>query len=1636
MSDYGGFHPITTHWFEGRFGTPTEIQRKTHPIVATGEHILVTAPTGSGKTLAAFLFALDRLLSGAWPTGRLSVVYVSPLKALNSDIRENLTEPLAGLRSAFEAGGGGAGVHHSVPRVRVQTRSGDTPQSERRRMIQHPPDILTTTPESLNLLLSSHGGRSILGEIRMVILDEVHAVAGDKRGVHLMSAVERLVRLSGEFQRIALSATVKPLEEVARLVGGGRPVRIVEAADDKRLELSVRAVESSAAAEPQSPWIPMAGEFASIVAQHRSSLFFTTNRRDAERIALLLNEQAGERIAYAHHGSLSSEVRTLVEAKMRAGELRAIVATSSLELGIDVGAIDRVVFAKTPFTVTSCLQMAGRAGHHVGATSIADIYPLFGRDCLNAVVVAAAALERDIEPLRPVEKPLDVLAQILVSMISMEPQNLDELYAFVGRIHAYRTLDREEFDAVIDMLAGKYRATRVRELEPRITVDRLSGTATARPGVQRLLYHSGGTIPDRGYFELRRAESGTKVGELDEEFVWERRIGEAFVLGNQTWRIAKITDRDVLVEPAAESKQALPFWRGEPIWRSTHLSDRLLRFLQTADEVLSADGPEALLEWTRNGRRGTGGGTGDAPDVDLPAACELRDFLVSQREHTGVGLPHQRRVVLEHILEEEIAATHKVILHTLWGGALNVPFSLLLKARLESRLGPQRSAGPAAEEHPDAPAGPAAGPAAEVHVTAENDAVLVEVAREALAPSQEPWSLIADAVTALPESTEEMLGLLRGRLEATGFFGGRFRENAGRALLLPKAGFDRRMPLWLTRRRARKLLEIVSRFPDFPITVETWRTCVSDVFDLDALSERISELRDGLTELAVCRTRSASPFARNLLWEATNTGVYETDAGVGGSGISEDAVRRTLLSPSLRPAIPESVVEEFRRRLQRTERGYAPTSAQALIEWVAERVLIPEVEWRELVEAIEQDTESRVDLDGADRAGADRDSAERAGAETRAVPLPFLSSTLIAQRLVRAHPSPDGPSVIVPIEEIPRIARAVARPVEALSVESLATPRAGDGEPAGADLASLLARAAETEPAERREESRRDAVRTVLTSWIRYEPPIAPARVSELLGLPRGTVDQSLAELVSQEVLAAEVAVGERSESHVCDVENLEWLLRRLRASRRPTVEPKRLALLVPFLARRQRVGPALAGREGLEQAMEVLVGFCAPAQLWEEALLPARVEGYRSADLDAVLRERDMVWLTPRRREVLFAFRSELDLFCDALHEAPEEGEQEDPRPEPLALLRRGGRMSLSDLAARSHRSTSQLRARLHRAASRGEATADSFAPLRRAVREGFKGLTEAAADRTNADGMPARASSEGAQRASHRIGRRARRRWHSDPEAGALWYALDAPDLCPGEHADLLEAVELQKDRARLLLDRYGIVFRELLASELPGFRWKDVFSALRLMELAGEVTAGEFFEGLSGPQFATPEALSLLEQVEREDGSQAPAGAAEPGAVEAGNRAPAAGAAPTSTGAEPITALGAPSQSRRRVFWLNAADPASPCGLGLDGFPYEVPRKHVGTHLVFEGSRLILVSRKNGSDVEVEVPPDVPALSRALRLFGDLTGRDFRPPARITVRSINGEDPTESAYRPAFEAAGFRADYRALVLWAGYR
>ncbi len=858
------FDPRVREWFLARHKAPTDIQQLAWPRIAAGEHLLLMAPTGSGKTMAAFLWALDRLATGAWEGGTVRVLYVSPLKALGNDIRENLTEPLAALRERLGPG---------APAVEIAVRTGDTTPAQRRRMARQPPGILVTTPESLNLLLASRGGRALLGGIRLAVLDEIHAVAGEKRGAYLMTAVERLVPLSGEFQRIALSATVRPPETVAALVGGydavgrARPVGLVASRDVKRTEITVHGLPSPRVPSPL--WPPLVEQFRERIGQNRSTLLFVNNRALSEKLARWINDASGAPLAYAHHGSLSREIREVVEGRLREGSLRALVATSSLELGIDIGSLDEVLLVQSPKTVHSAVQRIGRAGHGVGDTCRARLYPTHGRDLLDAAVLVPMMLARDVEPVRPVRNPLDVLAQVLVAMAGVGECDLGETYALLRRCFSFRTLPRESFDRVVAMLLGRYEETRVRELRPRL--DERDGRVTARPGAQALVWRSGGVIPDRGYFTVRHAGSGERIGELDEEYVWEGRTGQLFTLGARVWRIERITRHEVEALPADGKGIRAPFWRADAWNRDWALCERIGLFLEEADARL--DDP-AFADALRKERH-----------MDEGAVAALLEFLRTQRERTGAPLPHRWHLLLERTGGRE----PHLLLHAPWGGRMLRPLAIALRELLGSRG----------------------------EVFSNDDTLLLPLTGE---------GDLAEWLTA-----ERVLPALRRSLGGSGLFGARFRENAMRALLLPRQRAGKRMPLWLTRLRGKKLLASVAGHADFPIVAETWRSCLEDEFDLDGLAARLDEVRTGRIRISRCTTATPSPFAGGVAWRAINTLMYE----------DETPERVPVLGDgTLAPVLPPAIVAELESKLGRTAPGYEPRELQEWLDHAGERLLL------------------------------------------------------------------------------------------------------------------------------------------------------------------------------------------------------------------------------------------------------------------------------------------------------------------------------------------------------------------------------------------------------------------------------------------------------------------------------------------------------------------------------------------------------------------------------------------------------------------------------------------------------------------------------------------------------------------------
>ena len=874
------FTPQVREWFGRAFAEPTAAQAQAWPAIATGAHTLISAPTGSGKTLAAFLWALDRLVAEP-SVDRTRLVYVSPLKALSYDVEKNLRAPLRGIGAD----------------VKVGIRTGDTPQKERRDMVRHPPDILITTPESLYLMLTSQA-REIFDGAEQVIVDEIHAVAQTKRGAHLALTLERLAEAAGtDLQRIGLSATQNPLEEVGRfLVGPQRTCTIVDTGTRKPLDLKIHVpVESMVEPEQKdvdldpfagqeatrkSIWPAIYPELLREVRAHRSTIIFVNNRRAAERLALRLNELAEEPIARAHHGSLAREERLVVEEQLKAGELPCLVATSSLELGIDMGAVDLVLQVESPKSVTAGLQRIGRSGHGVGDTAKGRIFPKFRADLLECAVVAKRMREGLIETTVVPRNPLDVLAQQIVAIAasSEDPVSVDALHALVTRTHSFAELGRQQLENVLDMLDGRYPSEEFGELRARIVWDRVAGTIRARKGARALAITNAGTIPDRGLFSVNLPD-GRRVGELDEEMVYEARPGQVFLLGASSWRIEDITRDRVVVTPAPGVPGAVPFWKGDGVGRPRELGEAIGAFSRWAVE----QDPDELT---------------DHYDLDPLAAQNLVAFLREQQDATRV-VPSDRAIVVERF-RDEIGDWRLCVLSP-YGGRVHAAWGLALSARIRDEYGLESDA------------------------IWSDDGIIVH-----LPDADEPPG--AELVLLDPDELEDAVV---GELGGSALFGARFRENAGRALLIPRAYPGRRTPLWQQRLKSQTLLEVARRYGQFPIVLETYRECLRDVLDVPGLQDLLRKLHARELSVVEVETPTASPFASSLLFDYVATYMYEGDTPnaerrAAALALDRDLLRELLGQEELRDLIDPGALETVEADLQRLSERTRADSADAL----------------------------------------------------------------------------------------------------------------------------------------------------------------------------------------------------------------------------------------------------------------------------------------------------------------------------------------------------------------------------------------------------------------------------------------------------------------------------------------------------------------------------------------------------------------------------------------------------------------------------------------------------------------------------------------------------------------------------------
>jgi ATP-dependent Lhr-like helicase len=1435
-------------WFSTTFAEATPPQAKGWPAIASGEHTLVLAPTGSGKTLAAFLWGLDRLVSTPPPQDkerRTRLLYISPLRALAVDVEKNLRSPLAGIGLAAER----LGVPFHPPVVGMRT--GDTPADERRRMLRNPPDLLITTPESLYLMLTSSARENLRG-VEAVIVDEIHALAPTKRGAHLSLSLERLDAVTDRpVQRVGLSATQRPLDEIARFLGGHdaatgkpRPVTIVDAGVRKPLDIEVvvpiedmgalgevvdEPVSGPASAAPprRSIWPSLHPRLLELVQEHHSTIIFVNARRLAERLATRLNElhldgesragenragenqgtaaEPGRELVMAHHGSLSRERRLHIEDQLKRGELKGLVATSSLELGIDMGAVDLVIQVESPGAVSRGLQRIGRAGHQVGEPSKGKLFPKHRNDLVEAAVVVDRMKQGLIEHTRYPRNPVDVLAQQIVAMVAMDDWPVDELTSLVRSSANYAELTDEVLANVLDLLAGRYPSEEFGELRPRIVWDRVDGVVRARAGAQRLAVTSGGTIVDRGLFGVFLPD-GTRVGELDEEMVYESRPGETFLLGASTWRIEDITHERVVVTPAPGQPGKMPFWRGDGPGRPLELGRALGEFVRT----IRSEPVERAMELLR-----------DRHELDPLAAQNLLAYLDEQAEACGGVLPDDRTIVVERFRDE--IGDWRVCIHTPFGAQVHAPWGMALQARLTERWG------------------------IEVEMLWSDDGIVMRL----------PEAIEELPVDELAVDPAEIDELVISQLPNTAMFAGRFRECAGRALLLPRRRPDRRTPLWQQRQKAADLLSVAAKYPDFPILLETTRECLNDVFDLPALREVLTDVRARRVKIVPVDTPRASPFAQSLLFGWIAVYMYEGDAPVAerraaALALDRELLRELLGAEELRELVDPAVLADLELELQRLADGRRARDVDEVHDLL--RLLGPLSRW---------EVEARTDT------GDDEGASARVGE--------WLDRLVRERRAI---------AVNVAGEERHAAAEDAARLRDALGVALPPGLPAVFTDPVPSPLVDLVARFART------------------------HGPFLTGQVAARYGVGSDRVVPLLEALEAEGRIVRGEFRPDGIEREWCDDDVLRQLRRRSLAALRREVEAVEGDALARFLPAWQNVGSPARGLDAVVEAIGSLQGLALPASVLETDVLPARVADYRPADLDTLCTSGELVWvgaggLGVGDGRVRLLFREQAGLLVTP----PGDEQRAEAFADPVAAalhehLSMRGASFWPELVAAAHAAGSAyddatVLDALWSLVWAGLVTNDSMAPLRARIASG--GKRTATTRRTGARVGPGRAG------ASRSVGRRPNLGRPSvgsvsrlGPPAAAGRWSLVAPLLEPRP-----TPTEAAHASALQLLERYGVLTREAVLGEGIEGGFAAVYPVLKALEERGQVRRGYFVAGLGGAQFALPGAVDRLRAVREPDPERdevvvlaatdpaQPFGAALPWPDSAGRPARAAGA-----------------------------------------------------------------------------------------------------------------------------------------------
>lgn len=1471
------FLPPVREWFRKTLGEPTAAQKLGWPAIAARQNTLILAPTGSGKTLAAFLACLD----GLWrqnplPRG-VQVLYISPLKALNNDIHRNLQSPLEGVaNTAVEMG-------IALPRIEAGVRTGDTPTTERQRQLRKPPHVLITTPESLHLLLTSRG-RDILHGVTHVIIDEIHALCGNKRGVFLALLLERLAALQHdqrEFVRIGLSATQRPLEEVARYLGGftedadgkrvQRPVTLVDAGLRRDLDLRVVSpVEQFGPLPERTVWPSIYRLLVSEIKSHRSTIVFANNRRAVERITAFINETDAEPgstpLARAHHGSVSLEERQTIESALKEGRLSAVVATASLEMGIDMGAVDLVLQVESPGNVARGLQRVGRAGHLVGQRSKGRLIPKTLADLLEQAVLAHEMTAGRVEEVRCPQNCLDVLAQQVIAMTASEPWEVPTLYGLVRRASPYRDLSPQAFETVLEMVSGRYRFTgdakpsggTLTALQPRVSWDRVHNRLHALPGSQQMALVGGGTIPDTGQYAVYTG-AGVRIGELDEEFIYERRVGDTFLLGTTPWRLDRIDPDRVIVNPAEGAPAMAPFWRGEGVGRSRDLGLAIGRFLRELPSHL--DDPECE-SWLQREYH-----------LDANSARDLRKYARRQLDTANV-LPSDTTLLIEASRDQ--LGDWQVLLLSPLGARLHLTLRLAMENRLRERLGYS----PQCLHH--------------------DDGLLLRQT-----DTDEPLLDLFDGL--VPETIEDRV---LEELADSALFALRFRQNAARALLFPRQQPGKRSPLWLQRLRGKDLLQVARKHPDFPIVIETFRECLHDHLDVDALKELLAGVRSGAVQVVTRRAETPSPFASSLLFSFTAAFMYQYDDVESDRG-AVPAIDQQLLSQLVSPdqhdhLLDPRAVTQVERRLRGV--GQPPRSTAEMAEWL-----------RRL-----------GDLAASDLEGPMAAFLVELEADGRAVRLTL--------------PGGEQPERWILAED-----RGLYEEAFGLAGSPL-TRCEGEG----------LRVRGETEA----------AAEHILTRFLTTHALVGLSDVLRRYPFEAAWVERKLEEWSSSGRLVV-VPRGELEPLQWSAPENLEQVERGSLALLRREVTTCPATQLQDFALRWHGLHPAerRGSVEGLVEALSRLEGLAQPAELWERTLLPSRVPGYQPRWLDERIASGEWVWVCDSTDDngpgslAFFQRESLLNLTAPVV-----EGSSDAATDRVLDCLRRRGALFVADIAADIGVTPTRVRASLWTLLRKRLVTNDRYDVVRRGEPPS-NAETTAVASRPRLRSMRSAFDLEG--------------RWSLLP------WGRPAPE----------EQLVFQ---ASLLLNRYGVVARELALLDPWMPSWRVLYEVLSRMELAGDVRRGYFAEGLSGAQFALPEAARRLEE------------------------------------------CATPSTAAAPVVLLHSLDPANLYGSGapldiplLDGGTRPFVRR-AGNWLTLKAGRPVLIVEQQGRKLTALASASREEIATAAALLPGILDADRKLAGqhKLTVDEWNGQPVTTTEGRELLEAVGFVRDYQGMVLYAAWR